>query len=297
MKIAKYVQSLLPRIERKDVSTNLEDLRAELRDSTLPPYKTASDMLNNWTFKDKFDQALEQNFSKQVQSQFHGNFVQVIYQILAQTMDNITEIEKLVDALYSKDIIASSLTYSETQLLQLIEAISWATRYARKLLIYVLGAETGLYRQMDLVGKEMPPAEIKWLQNNYMTFFVCLRAMNHSPDQMAQIFQQIPNVTVDADNAQNVAASVGAKNLDPLQLGSYGLILNPIYHLRIAYTNWQVARYDAAKEERKMLEYQILDLKNAMANKNDPKLEQALEYTQDRVNKLNFKIQKMEEGS
>jgi hypothetical protein len=43
-----------------------------------------------------------------------------------------------------------------------------------------------------------------------------------------------------------------------------------------------------------MLEYQILDLKNALDNKQDPKLEKALEYTQDRVSRLNFKIRKME---
>jgi len=295
MKIAKYVQSLLPSIEKKSIRKNLDDLRTELRDHTLPPFETSYEMLKRWTFKDKFTQDMDKKFPREIKSRFRGNYVEVTYFILNRTLENLTTFEKLTDQLYGPDIVRSAVSYSESQLLQLIEAVSFAAQYARKMLIYTLAQEVDLYRDNNLRGSEMTKAEINWLHNNQMVFMLVLRALDHSGKEYEKIFADIPDINVDGDNVDAVAAAVGVKNLDPLSLGVHGLVLNPIYHVRIALTDWQVARYDSAKEERKMLEYQLLDLKNALDNKQDPKLEKALEYTQDRVSRLNFKIRKMEE--
>lgn len=296
MKIAKYVQSLLPSIEKKSIRKNLDDLRTELRDHTLPPFETASEMLKGWRFKDRFTQEVDKKFPREVNSRFRGNYVEVSYFILKRTMENIDTFEKLVDQYYASDVVRAAMGYSETQLLQLIESISFSAQYARKLLIYTLAQEVDLYRDNTLRGQELTKAEIKWLMNNIQVYYLTLRALDKPGKEYEKIFESIPDIEVDPENADNVASMVGVQNLDPLRLGAHGLILNPIYHVRIAITEWQVARYNAAKEERKMLEFQILDMKNALEGKNDPKLERALEYTQDRVSRLNFKIQKMEEG-
>lgn len=296
MKIAKYVQSLLPSIEKKSIRKNLDDLRAELRDHTLPPFQTSHEMLKNWRFKDRFCQEVDKKFPREVQSRFRGNYIEVTYFILKRTLENIDTFEKMVDQYYAHDVVRSAMSYSDTQLLQLIEAISFAARYSRKLLMYTLAQEVDAYRDNNLRGSELTKAEIDWLMRNVQVFYLTLRALDKSGKDYMDIFQDIPDIAVDVDNADNVASMVGSQNLDPLRLGAHGLILNPIYHVRIKLTEWQVARYDAAKEERKMLEFQILDLKNATEGKDDPKLEKALEYTQDRVSRLNYKIQKMEEG-
>lgn len=72
MKIAKYVQSLLPSIEKKSIRKNLDDLRTELRDHTLPPFETSYEMLKRWTFKDKFTQDMDKKFPREIKSRFRG---------------------------------------------------------------------------------------------------------------------------------------------------------------------------------------------------------------------------------
>jgi hypothetical protein len=297
MKIAKYVQSLLPSFEKKTVRKNLDDLRSELRDHTLPPYESAHEMLRRWRFKDNLTQAIDKEFDKEVNSKFRGNYVEVIYFILKQSMDTIGVLEKMADANLGRDVVKSAMTYSDVQLMQLIEALSFAARYARKLLIYTLAVEVDLFRDNNLRGKELTPGEVNWLNVQRPVFYLVMRALSKSPKDIEDLFKNIPDVDVDVENMDTVAATVGARNLDPLGIGAHGLILNPIYHVRIALADWQVARYDAAKEERKMLEYQILDLKNAMEGKDDPKLEKALEYTLDRASRLDYKLRKMEEGT
>lgn len=294
MKIANYVSSLLPRIARSDVSKNLEDLRVELRDQTVAPYKSAASVFDDWSWKSDFAKDFQKGFKKEVKTRFRGNYVDVTEQILSRTLDNISTLERLVSKTYSNDIIASSISYSETQLLQLIEVVSFASKYARKLLIHTMALEIDEHRKRPTQTR-LTPIEVRWLENNVMVFYYALRALDKSPSDLEKVFKSIPDIEVDVENANNVIANVGAKNLDPMGLSVQGLIFNPIYHIRVAYTDWQVARYEASKEERKMLEYQILDMKNALEDKEDPKLEKALEYTEDRLSRLNYKIEKIEE--
>lgn len=297
MKVLTYMQSLLPTIFKDDVRRNLEDLRAELRDQTIPPYENASNVFKNFTFKDKFVVEFDRRFAKEVDSRFKGNFIQVTTELLKRALENITVIEKHIDTGGGKDIVKAALTFDKAQVLQLVEALGFVSKYARKLLIYTLSVETDMVRHSKIIKKAMTPAEMKWLADSRSVFFHALRALEKTPRELDQVLKNIPVVEIDADNLPNVVAAVGVKNLDPLGLSVHGLVMNPIYHVRIAYTEWQVNRLDAAQEELRVLEYQIMDLENALAQKHDPTLEKALEYAQNRASKLNHKIQKMEEDA
>ena len=295
MKIAEYVQSLLPRISTSSVEKDLANVRSELRDHTLPPFDSMQELMSDWRFKDNWTKDFDKAFDKEVKTRLRGNYLIKTHEILKNTQDTINTLEKLVDKKYAKDVVRSAMSYQQSSILQLVESISFASKYARKLLIRTLGLETSLYRNNSFMGKELTKKEIQWLDDNRHLFFLTMRALNHKPKDVEKMIGEIPDVEVDPDNHDNVVAVSGAKKLDPFGLSTFGLIMNPIYHIRIQITEWQVARYEAAKEERKMLEYQILDLRKALDEEHDPKLEQALEYTQDRVARLNYKIHKMEE--
>jgi len=295
MKIAQYVQSLLPRIAKSDISKNLEDLRVELRDQTLAPYTSAIEVFDTWRFQTAFAKDFEKLIAKEVPSRIRGNYVDVVHEALTKTLDNVSTLEKLVNKFYGKDVVSKALSYSEAQLLQYIETISFAAKYARKLLIHTMALEIDAHRKRPTTKSRMTPAEERWLINNKTNFVIALRAMNHDSRAVQKVFESIPDIEVDESNVANVVANVGHKKLDPFGLNTQGIMLNPIYHIRVAYVDWQVARYEAAKEERRMLEFQILDMRNAMEGKDDPKLEQALEYTEDRLSRLNYKIEEIEE--
>jgi primosomal protein N'' len=48
-------------------------------------------------------------------------------------------------------------------------------------------------------------------------------------------------------------------------------------------------------EEKRMLEFRLLQLKQAEEGKKDAKLQQQIEYTEGRLQKINYKLKKMEE--
>lgn len=294
--ILKFVQSLLPRIDRKNVDSELDRLRTDLRDHTLPPYLSTLEFMKGWRFKDKWLTDFDKGFIRQVDSRFKGNSLEVIYEVLNRTLDNLTTLERLVKNEYAGDIMRSAMSYSEANLLRIIEGIDFASRYSRLFLIHALGTETSLYRGNRGRSYELSKAQEDWLVSEARLFFDVMRALDHTPRELEKIFKEIPDLNVDEENADNVAAVTGRSKLEPFYMGASATPLSPIYHIRIAIADWQVARYDAAKEEKKMLEFQILDLKAAMEDKHNARLEQQLEYTVDRVNKLNYRIKRMEEA-
>ena len=295
MKLKPYIMSLLPIIGKKDISNDLGNLRKELQDQTIPPYASAGTLFKDWKWKDKDLAKFDKNFVKGVDSKFRGNFINVTSGILSRMLDNISTLEKLVDKQYSNDVIRSAMTYSETQLLQYIETVSFAVKYSRKILMFALAAETALQRQNKMVGKELTPAERNWLISNQANYVRAMRQLDTTSRELEKAISAIPDIEVDVDNIDEVTSTVGLQALDPFSLGVVGAVMNPIYHLRMAIADWQSANYDAAVEERKMVEYRLLDLKNAQAEQSDAKLEKAIAYTQDRIKRLNYKIAKMEE--
>ncbi|MAP22772.1 MAG: hypothetical protein CL582_17735 [Alteromonadaceae bacterium] len=296
MKIAKYVNSLLPRFDRGDLLRNLEGLEKELSEYTLPSYADAAPLLADFEFKDDMVKDFQRAFEKSVDTRLRGNHIEVTHFLLKKVHKNVGVTKRLTEKFFSRDIVKSSLTYGKAQLLQVAEAYDFINRYARKWLIYTLGVETQMYRQNSMVGKEMTPAEIKWLEANGRLFLDLINRLAVDSKELESAIEGIPDIEIDEETVDAVIANTGATKLDPMRVGVHGVILNPVYHIRMAIAEWQVSRYEAAKEERKMLEYQILDLQHAKDGKNDPKIEKAIEYTRDRITKLNRKIAKMEES-
>ena len=295
MKLKQYVMSLLPIIGKKDMSNDLENLRKELRDQTIPPYESAETTFKDWVWKDKSIAKFNKSFIKGVGSRYKGNYIDISSAILQTLLKNIVIIEKLVDKQYSNDIIRSAMTYSETQLLQYIETVSFAVKYSRKILMYTLATETAAFRSNKMIGKELSPAELKWLLSNQVNYIHAMQMVDGTARNLEKTISSIPDIEVDVENVDAVTSSVGISKLNPISAGIFGAVLNPIYHVRMAIADWQAANYDAAIEERKLVEYRLLDLKNAKDGTADAKLEKAIEYTQDRIKRLNYKIAKMED--
>lgn len=292
MKLLRYIQSLLPRFERNTVEKNLQAIRKELNETIIPHYERAAELMANWKFKEQSNVKFDRTFGRKVKTRHRGNYVVVVNKLLPRYLDIVDATERLVSRYFSRDVMKSSLTYSRTQIIQVVEALDFAARYSRKLLIHTLSSETQMVRGGRL--KALTPAEVKWLEQHADAYMTVLQSFDRSGREIEKMIQSIPDIEVDEENLEAVIQTSGLSKLDPLNLSIHGFRFNPIYHLGMVRAEWEVAKYEAAKEEKKLLEYEILDLQNMLDEKPDPKLEKAIEYTRGRVAKLNKKIVDME---
>ena len=296
MKLTQYITSLLPGFERSELLSDVRLLSKELVEITIPPFEAAAPIYSKWKFQSKAIQDFAKEFDHTVKSDFKGNYVEVLNEVLKRSQENLGVIERMIEKNFAQDIMRDGMTYMKANILQYLEAITFLSKYSRKVLLWTHAAETNVIeKRNDRIGKEMTPAERDWLHVNRASFFAVVNIVAGKPKDVEATLSAVPDIVINPDNAQNVLATVGARRLDPFHFGLIPIALNPIYHIRMAIAEWQVARYNAAIEEKRGLEYRLLALKGAQDGKKDAKLEEAIEYNEERLSKLNYKLARMEQ--
>lgn len=295
MNVLQFLRSMLPSFKRNDVSERLRVIRDELVNQTLPPYETASNDLRSQSSKSKVFVDFDKAFVKGVGSPFRGNFLDQTVQILKNLQSNFDYIENLVDKNYSQDIVVAGITYKRAQILQYIAIAGFAVDYSRRVLLYVLAAEANIKSRTLPDGKERPLPEIKWLETNRGAYFRAMTVLAVKEKDLATMFDNIPDITVSDDVEMTADATLMRHKVDPMNFNVIPIGVNPFHFIGVRWANWQVAKYQRAKEEKRSLEFRLEQLRGQRSGEEDPRLEASISYYEDEVNRLASKIAKMEE--
>lgn len=296
MKPTDYLASLLPSFERSELLSDVRALKKELVEITLPPYESAAGIYAKWKFRHRDIVEFSKEFDHEVRTEFRGNFVEVLAKVLGRASENLSTIEDLIEKKFAKDVMREGLTYHKANILQYVESITFFSKFARKVLIWTHACETNMIEdRTDRLGKELTPAERDWLRMHRKSFFTITTILSGKEADLKKTIEEVPDIVINPENTQGVLATVGARKLDPYHFGLIPVKLNPIYHIGMAIAEWQVSRYNSAVEEKRLLEYRLMALEASKEGKKDANLQQQIEYTENRLQKLNFKIAKMEE--
>lgn len=293
MKILNWLSSLLPSFSKKDIFEDLRITNKELEE-TKSPIKAGSDFFSHREFKDPGVRSFNQEFLKSTgTSGKFTNFVTAMSRLLDQVDTNLGLLDKLVEKHFADDVLKEGLTYTRANLLRYIEVLNFALRYCRHALLWTYMLETkAADSTTDITLTE---GEINWLNNNRSPFFAAFKILMIPKENLEKAINSIPDAIIDPSTYDGIKAVSGANRLDPLAMNFIGVKCNPFYRLREYIVEWQDARYKASVEERNMLEMQLLNLKTKLDGRNDPKLEQHISYTEERLQKLKAKIFKYEE--
>jgi hypothetical protein len=296
MKVDKFLSTLLPSFERSKVKEDIGLLREELKDVVLPVYDSAVKVMKNRKFLAQPIVEFDKHFKDNVKTPFRGNFIVVTHQALDNAYKNLDMLEEMVEKYYTDEIFRDALTYLKINILQYVQAISFAARFSRTLLLWTYAAEVNaVENNAEEMGHELTPGERQWISENAATYFRCITIISAPKRDVEKKFADIPDVIATEENQQFLPKTVGVARMDPFMFGLIPVVLNPIYHVRMAVAEWQVSRHRAAMEEKRMLEFRLLQLKQAEEGKKDAKLQQQIEYTEGRLQKINYKLKKMEE--
>lgn len=293
MKLQKFLSLMLPSFERSRLTEELDVVRNEIKEITLPPYEVAADFYKRSKLRSKDATNFDHNFAKGVGPQARGNYIQITQFVMNDMVARLDVIEKLVNKAFAKDVGSSGISFLRANLIQYLEVASFASRYARRVLLWTLSAEQSDDNSPYNLPKALSIAEVKWIWANRENYQRCLGILFMPANRLESTFQAIPDLIVAPEDATAMEAMLGATKTDPFAFGFIPVRLNPIYYIRMSIAEWQVARYKAAVEEKRTLEYRLLALTENKAP--DAKLEQEITYTEGRLQKLNRKVVEMEE--
>lgn len=294
MELSKFFISLLPNFEKDRVLEDLRITKSELKEITMPAYEHAMVFMKSWKFKSPQLESFQDSFDRLVKGQ--GNFIVVLSKGLPNVLGCLEELEDQIGRSYNEDVATQGLTYAKGQLLQAVEAAGFVTKFARKLLDYAYICEAQQFPDSGIaLADALTKAQQEWIVGNFVHFCTAFSALSGQPADMRKKLADIPDVVVTQDNLQTLPHSVGANKIDPLKMGLIPVWMNPIYHVRMRVTEWQVSRYHAAKEDLKLLQLRKLHLKQLSEGKNDVRLVNEIKYMEGRIQDLEYKIKKLEE--
>lgn len=296
MSIVTYFKTLIPSLEKRTILEDINNAAGELKTSTLPILKSAQKPMgqDNYKFKNSDVEAFSKKFKRDNRANVKGNFISVSYEVATRIEENIPAVIKAVELLFSNGLLASSITYRKASLLKYVESISFFQKYVRKLIHQTYVLECGSLSS-DSVGTALTEGEVKWLKDNEDAFIGCLYGLSMKSSVFLESLEETPDMVVNPDTIDNVNIMSGGKT-DPFKMNFIGANVNLIYHVRMRIAEYQHAKYEAALQERKAIELRILHMQNLANGKQDPNVEQLIQYNEARLEKLNYKIKKMEEA-
>ncbi|WP_144106604.1 hypothetical protein [Paraburkholderia sp. BCC1886] len=292
MKIEQYLATILPSFKKDQILDDVRNTRVELREATLPAFEVAHGLLGHWKWKSGEVKDVASNFQRLVKG---GNLVTVITEGLRDTVETLALAESFVMKSYNEEVVSQALTYQKANILQFIEAVAFVSRYSRKLLNFIFVNETRATAPDSVQKDALTPYEIKWIDDNLVTFCTAFAAVAQPVKKVEDAFDGIPEIVVKSSNADVLKAMAGGeKRLDPFRFGFIDAKMNLFYHVGKWLAEGQVERYNAAKEELRLVQLRKLNLEKIAEKKPDAALQQEIEYTESRVQGLNAKIAKME---
>lgn len=295
MKFATYIQSLFPSFSRKRILKDIDALREELVKNTLPPFQTVISDMGSKPLKSAFNRKFEISFKKDFSGRYKGNYLTGVNDTLLTVESNLDGMYRMAEAKIEQDVVRDALALSTANIMQWIETASFATRYGRRLFLMATGTEANLANGVDEF-EGFVQSEVDYINQNRDAFIQAMSILTIKKGELEKVIDDLPAITLTKDNVEYLTSTIGSAKMDPLQFGYIPGVSWIPYHLGIALAEYQVARFNAAVDEKRMLEFRLMQLKQQAAGRSDARLEQQIEYMSGRLQTHNFKIAKMEES-
>lgn len=294
MRIFDFLRNLIPSFTKDEVKEKLR-LVSQMLQQTLEGYLSAVDILGVPAFKSRYGKEFDNDFRGKVRTQYRGTSIGVMQQILSNVTNFIDQLAPLVEKSYNRDVVVDGLTYKRAEILRTLGYLDFMVTYARQLLHYLLVVEANVQAKTLPDGREIAKPEIEWLNANRATFFRLLLTFAENYRDLIKKLDEIPDINVGENDEQTIAHTVGVNRLDPLKNNFLPGITPMFMSIGIAWTQWQVKRYERLKEDVKVIQYRIEQLRLQAQGKEDAQLERTIAKYEEYLEDLSRDIAKMEQ--
>ena len=292
--VVEFVQSLIPRMVKDDVITDIGITIQEFETLVLPVVSELRSEKKNIKFKSGISKNINASFNANYKGKGKGHLIDAIGESLPNVIANMKSVRDSLDSSLEADVITAGLTAEKATLLRVAEHGAFMTDYCLDVISCVISDE--VESKSDIKNDDIPPIKLRKLTENASNFGMLLTAYSIDPKLFKDKLASIPPVTFNAETATLIRGTYGDSSLDPFNaIVTSNFTGNPFYHLRMVWEEYQNKRFRAKADKKKMLELKVLQLKHLNDGRNDPKVESQIKYIQNRINELEYEMEKMKE--
>lgn len=298
MSLKSFFNSITSVIRRDTILDDFHRNMEELREFVEPSYNLDKQP----DFQGKTYKEINGLFKREVRTSDD------IYKAIQGSIKRILENEELIVKTIKEDLspnrIKDTADYYTINLIKYFETISEFLEFSRNL-ITVISWETA---QETLVSfkNAKTPVTIRAARTAIMdytrakSFLIILKVLDQPFSKYLKDIEDLKGhqyQDTDWGSNSNTVISMANRKLDPYQLGFLPVILNPVYHLGLAYNAWQLNKYHRNVADRQQLQLIILSMREELNDADEARSKELLrqiESYDNIVNKLNARIEAIE---
>lgn len=295
-----FIKKLLPRIQKVDILEDIRITKSEIDKILTPSYNQAAIYFKTNKPKSKEYEYLANIFFTNINAKLTKRAINIVSQIneaLPNISKNISYLESVIEEQMEKDVIRDAISARKSLLIKNVSELAMISRFAIDLLDYIYIKETD---NKFSESNEITPEKENIIRNQIGVFARLIVQYSLKPEDYKEIVNSFVDIILNGKNnliSKKVYENTSRDNpfftVTPEAVSYF--TYSPIYHIRLYIANWQVTRYKANEDKKRMLELRLLNLQSNSDNSSDPKIEKEIEYLQNRIERLESELRKMEE--
>ena len=285
-----YVKNTFHTIKKEDVVKNLDDIATAIKEEVLP---TLDVVIKNSDLeiinKSKYIKPIM--ITSGIKAKDGRELFVKIKGIITNINKALGNLETLVlDEL--PDIVSDkTITVKDAAILKTISDIGNITLFTSDVAYLIL-------IDGNVNDTEFPKKKINDVIDGIPTYGNMLKVYGSNFNNKLENIKKLPDTKLVLDNKKaNMLEKIVSKNaklIDVPNASSFNG--NPIYHVRMWLVDIEMLKYERLKDKKKLIELKIMELKLKAKNESNDKLTKQIEYYEEKLAKIDYKISKIEEN-
>lgn len=294
MDILYYLKTLLPSFKRGAVEADARQLLQLTKKQVIPSFKKLHSVMGGKPFTSPLGNEFEADVRRAcgVTNSTSPVLLMNLYNGLPAKLEYIINV---IDEEFEPDISKDNMTYKQMAVVRFLEYTRFNLGYSMRMGARMVTAEArSQLNRVDEIDAQLTPAEKKWFDANRKAWLQTLGLLSTPLSRLRQAIDKIPEMIIVPDTAVGDMNQAGHHRVDPLRMNLISvssLTMNPIYHFRLFKSEIEAILFRAREKEAQVLELHILELQQAYANTQDPKLQEQIEYHTGRLQSLHQQIE------
>lgn len=300
MKLGKFLQTIKSKFYIRDLVNTIRAIQRAMLQTDLPVWNAAKADLKTLKSEDakKWDKVVQAG----IKGTLRGNTCDLVYEGLVNAQKILTHLENSLSSEFdhqTQELVKDGLSVRRATIIQYIDAMRLFSDYGRRVLHWlVVKEEIAALAVGDVVEDDtFSVGELKRLDEELPAFIHSLKLAHVDVKDLEKAFTEIPEVVGTSETEETVGRTVGMSTVDPFMMRNFNYTSTPFYWFGIRIAEWQVYWYDRAVAEQHTIESRLLRLRQRKRGNTeaDPKLDEQIEYNEERLAKVKGKIRDKEE--
>lgn len=283
--------AISPSFKKSQLISAIEATQDRLVKSTIPAYEVGAGIWSGQKFKSKECKELQEKFDGYIRKHRGENMVSTIHAAMINASAFCNIFVKHANAIMQANEVSTMTDLQKITIVKLSNITEFASTYSRALLNFIYVNE--INTEDAKANYHLSKGDIKDINTKFDDFLIAINILLYSPAVMEKDFITLPKIDIDEATEGSTLSTLGVNRVDPFNTFSV-VEWNPFYIFGMMQAEYQANKYDAAVEEKRMLELRALRLKNSRNGSSDANTDKEISYLENRIAKLQRNIREME---